>query len=42
MLTSLTNYIFGGNQTNAATEKEDVNFQEIQEGDWTVIDTLGM
>lgn len=41
MLSNITNYLFGGYQSNAGAEKEDVHFQEVEEDDWTVIDALG-
>lgn len=41
MLSNITNYLFGGYQNNDEADK-DVHFQEVEEDDWTVVDTLGM
>lgn len=40
MLSNITNYLFGGYQNNDEADK-DVHFQEVEEDDWTVVDTLG-
>lgn len=41
MLSNITNYLFGGCQNNISNEKENVNFHEVEEDDWMVIDKLG-
>lgn len=40
MLSNITNYLFGG-QGSATNEKENVNFHEVEDDDWMVVDKLG-
>ena len=41
MLSNITSYLFGAAAGSTSPERENVNFNEVEDDDWMVIDKLG-